>query len=94
MKKHRLYLIIIIVASVLTYQLALVNPVIALQLPGDGNNSPHYQLTSTQTPMTSIGDEVSTTDPVLLQIIILLGIIVVLVIFIGVWIIRRRVVSK
>jgi hypothetical protein len=93
MKKNLLRLIMLIVGLLLTYQMSIVNPVIAQQSPIEALNSPHYQyqLTPTVIPTPSIGDKVLTTDPILLQIIILLGIFAVLVIFIGVWINRRQI---
>lgn len=95
MKNQRLYQLLLILAAVITYQMAIVNPVIALQAPAlDVNESVYYQVTPTEMPLTSIDDEVLTTDPIQLQIIILFGIIAVLVIFIGVWINRRHVEVK
>jgi hypothetical protein len=91
MKNHKLYLFIIIIACILVYQVAVINPVIASQLPANADNLVHYQVTQTEMPLSSIDDEGLTTDPILLQIIILLGIVAVLVIFIGVWINRRKV---
>jgi len=88
MKAHRLYLLLLIVVSILTYQMVIINPVVAFQLPAGGDDSLHYQMTPSVTP---IAEEVLTTDPILLQIIIVLGILAVLVIFIGVWISRRQV---
>ena len=95
MKSQRQYLLLIILAAVITYQMAIVNPVIALQSQAvDVGESVYYQVTPTEMPLTSIDDEVITTDPILLQIIILFGIVAVLVIFIGVWINRRHVEVK
>ena len=91
MKNHWLYLFILIIASVLTYQMSIVNPVISHQAPAYVDNSVQYQVTPTEMPLTSIEEEVLTTDPIQMQIIILLGIVAVLVIFIGVWINRRQV---
>ena len=95
MKNRGLYVFILIFAFVLIYQMAVVNPVIATQSQAvDFRESINFQVTPTETPLTSIDDEVFTTDPILLQILILFGIVAVLVIFIGVWINRRQVEVK
>jgi hypothetical protein len=92
MKNQRIYLLVFILASVFTYQMALRNSVIAVRShPVDVDETVYYQVTPTETPLSSIDDEVLTTDPIQLQIIILFGIVAVLIIFIGVWINQRQV---
>ena len=58
------------------------------------SGTPFHQTIPTETPLLEQGAGVLTTNPALLQVIILLGIVAVLIIFIGVWISRSKVVSR
>jgi hypothetical protein len=91
MKSHRLHLLILIPVTILIFQSAIVKPVIAHPPSVNSHPSLPLQVTPTSTSLAPNGEEVYTTDPLLLQIIILLGILAVLVIFLGVWINRRQV---
>jgi hypothetical protein len=91
MKIKQLFLLVLIIALFLIFQMAIVNPVIAHQLPSSADESVYFQITPTETPMIQNGIEALTTNQILLQIIILLGILTVLVIISGVWISRRQV---
>ena len=94
MKPFRVAPFILVAASILIFQIAWTNPT-GLNPSASGIElSVRNQAVPTEIPLTEIDEEVLVTNPALLQVIILLGIVAVMVIFIGVWINRLKVNSR
>ena len=94
MNGNRKYLLGFLIASVLIYQIVFLRSVDAVKFAGDGAAKLQTQIVPTATQLVPTSQEIPTTDPVLLQVIIGLGVFMVLIIFFGVWINRRQVEIK
>lgn len=94
MNINRKYLLGILIVSVMMYLIVSMQPADAAKLPVDKGAQIQAQIIPTATLLTPPSPEISTTDPVFIQIIIVLGIFAVLVIFLGVWINRHQVDMK
>jgi hypothetical protein len=91
MKRLWLPLVVLAVIAVLAFWLAWTNKIVSAAPAFLADVTLHNQVLPTETPQTESSEEVLMTNPALLQAIILLGIVAVLVIFVGVWINRRKV---
>jgi len=96
MKQHRARFQSLTASLILTFLLIVIlapwaNTVLATSLTRYPELSPGHQLLPTGTPQSADSQEVLMTNPALLQVMILFGVIAVLVIFWGVWINRHQV---
>lgn len=91
MNKKLLSLIALIALCALAVQNVLARTVSAISLSAEADNGYSYQIIPTETPQPENLEQDLATNPVLIQLIILLGILTVLIIFIGVWINRSEI---
>jgi hypothetical protein len=91
MNKKLLSLITLILLCVLTVQNVLAHTVSVVSPLAGADNNFSYQIVPTETPQPENLEQDLATNPVLLQLIILLGILTVLIIFVGVWINRSEI---
>lgn len=91
MKPRWIYFSIATALSILAGVYMLARPIWTVASSPSPGEAPISQIAPTETPPVELDGEVLMTNPALLQVIILLGIIAVLVIFIGVWFNRRKV---
>lgn len=91
MKLLRTYLFVLIAVLTLAFQIAWTRTAHMAVSASVAEISPRNQVVPTLTPQVETTEEVLMTNPALLQAIILLGIVAVLVIFVGVWINRRKI---
>lgn len=91
MNKKLFSLITLIALCVLAVQNVLAHTVSVISLPTETNNGYAYQIIPTETPEPENLEQDLATSPVLIQLIILLGILTVLIIFVGVWINRGEI---
>lgn len=91
MKSLRTYLLILVIVFALAFQIAWTKTTHTAASASVAEISSRNQVAPTITPQVENNEEVLMTNPALLQAIILLGIVAVLVIFVGVWINRRKI---
>lgn len=93
MNQRHVIALFLIVISIFLVWFALANQGLASASTPSNSFHPQVQVVPTLTPTTQeeIVNEALTTEPVLLQVIILLAVLAVLIVFIGVWINSRRV---
>jgi hypothetical protein len=93
MNQRQVVALFSIVISIFVLWFALANQGLASASTPSNMFLPQVQVVPTVTPTSQeeIANEALMTEPVLLQVIILLAVVAVLVVFIGVWINSRRV---
>jgi heme/copper-type cytochrome/quinol oxidase subunit 2 len=76
------------VLGILAIQNGLTHTVSAVSPLAEADNKLNYQIAPTETPQAEDLEQDLATNPILIQLIILLGILTVLIIFVGVWVNR------